>query len=195
VRALLAIARGIDALNRYLGLVVAWAIFVAILISAGNAILRRFFGLSSNAWLEMQWYLFGAVVMLCAAWALREGAHVRIDILASQLSRRWQNWLDLFGLVFFLMPFAALLAWLSAPYVVASFESGEVSLNPGGLTIWPIKAVILVGFVSLLAQGISEIIKRIAIISGHLQGPDDEQQTDGAAGPDEPGEAAEASPR
>jgi TRAP-type mannitol/chloroaromatic compound transport system permease small subunit len=175
MRPLLALARGIDALNRYLGLIVAWAVFLAILISAGNAVSRRFFGVSSNGWLEVQWYLFGAVVMLCAAWALRGGAHVRIDILFSQLSKRWQNWLDLFGLVFFLMPFAALLAWLSAPYAVASFESGEVSLNPGGLMIWPIKFVILFGFVSLLLQGISEIIKRVAVITGHLEDDRDDR--------------------
>lgn len=169
MKGFLALARVIDALNRYLGQAVAWAVLAAILISSGNAILRRLFGMSSNAWLEMQWYLFGAVVMLCAAWALRDGAHVRVDILASKLSRRWQNRLELFGLVVFLMPFAALMVWLSVPYVEASLASGEVSLNPGGLTIWPIKAVILIGFVSLMVQGVSEIIKRIAIMTGHLE--------------------------
>jgi TRAP-type mannitol/chloroaromatic compound transport system permease small subunit len=169
VRPLLGISRGIDAANQLLGQVAAWATVIAILISAGNAISRRFFGFSSNAWLEMQWYLFGAVVMLCAAWALRDNAHVRIDIVALQLSRRARNWLELFTLVAFLMTFTVLMVWLTLPYTIDSIQSGETSVNPGGLIIWPIKLVILLGFLSLLAQGVSEIIKRIAVMSGHLQ--------------------------
>lgn len=168
MKILLGLSRAIDWLNQLLGQFAAWAIVVAIVISAGNAILRRFFGISSNGWLEMQWYLFGAVVMLCASWALREGAHVRIDVVASQLSRRWRNWLDLFGLVAFLLPFSTLMVWLALPYAAVSMRSGEISLNPGGLMIWPIKLVILLGFASLLAQGVSEIIKRIAIMTGWL---------------------------
>ncbi|HWK65832.1 MAG TPA: TRAP transporter small permease subunit [Rhizobiaceae bacterium] len=170
---LLPLSRLIDRINEILGQLAAWAILVAIAISAGNAILRRFFGVSSNAWLELQWYLFGAVVMLCAAWALREGAHVRIDIVAGQLSRRWRHWLDLFGLLVFLIPFAALMVWLSEPYAFASLYSGEISLNPGGLMIWPIKMIIFAGFISLLAQAVSETIKRIAIMTGHLPDTED----------------------
>lgn len=173
MKAPLLLSRLIDRVNQALGQLAAWAILVAIIISAGNAILRRFFGMSSNAWLELQWYLFGAVVMLCAAWALREGSHVRIDIVAGQLSRRWRHWLDLFGLLAFLFPFAALMVWLSEPYALASLHSGEISLNPGGLMIWPIKMTILVGFISLLAQAVSEIIKRVAIMTGHLPDPED----------------------
>lgn len=172
MRGLLAIVGWIDAFNRRLGQLVAWAILAAILISSGNAILRRFFGISSNASLEMQWYLFGAVVMLCASWALHEGAHVRVDILASRLERRWQNRIELFGLVCFLMPFTALMIWLCIPYARSSVLSGEISLNPGGLIIWPIKLVILLGFVSLALQGVAEIIRRLAILAGHLDDDD-----------------------
>jgi TRAP-type mannitol/chloroaromatic compound transport system permease small subunit len=169
MKVLAGISRVIDTANQLLGQFAAGATLIAIVISSGNAISRRFFGVSSNAWLEMQWYLFGAVVMLCAAWALRENAHVRIDVVASQLSSRWQNWLELVGLVAFLMTFAGLMAWLAWPYAMASIRSGEISLNPGGLVIWPVKAVILLGFISLLAQGVSEIIKRITIMSGQPQ--------------------------
>jgi TRAP-type mannitol/chloroaromatic compound transport system permease small subunit len=125
--------------------------------------------ISSNAWLEMQWYLFGAVVMLCAAWAMRDDSHVRIDIVVSQMSRRCQNWLDLLGLIVFVLPFVAMMAWLLGKYVRSSVALQEVSLNPGGLAIWPVKATILLGFVSLLAQTFSQIIKRIALMSGHLE--------------------------
>ncbi|MBS7700164.1 MULTISPECIES: TRAP transporter small permease subunit [unclassified Chelatococcus] len=170
---LLLVSRLIDKINGALGQIAAWAILAAVVISAGNALLRHFFGTSSNAWLEMQWYLFGAVVMLCAAWALREEAHVRIDVVAGHLSRRWRHWLDLFGLVAFLSPFAGLMMWLGGPYAFASLESREVSLNPGGLTIWPIKMIIFAGFISLFAQGLSEIIKRIAIMSGFMPDPED----------------------
>lgn len=166
---LLRLSRAIDAINQRLGQLSAWAIVLAIFIATANAISRRFLNISSNAWLEAQWYLFGAVVMLCAAWAMRDDSHVRIDIMASRLSPRSQNWLELFGLIAFVLPLVALMSWLLVGYVRTSIALHEVSLNPGGLAIWPVKAVLLVGFVSLLAQTLSQIIKRVASILGHVE--------------------------
>lgn len=167
--ALIKLSRVIDAINERVGKVAAWAIVVAILVSAINAIIRRFFGVSSNAWLELQWYLFGAVFMLCAAWTLIANEHIRIDIVSSRLSKRGRDWIDIIGHVFFLFPFVALMLWLSIPYFEKSFASGEVSSNAGGLLIWPAKGMILLGFISLAFQWLSELIKRIAIMQGKLE--------------------------
>jgi len=149
--------------------VAAWAIVIAILVSAINAIIRRIFGVSSNAWLELQWYLFGAVFMLCAAWTLRVNEHIRIDIISSRLSKRGRDRIDLIGHLFFLFPFVALMLYLSFPYFINSYRSGEVSSNAGGLLIWPAKGLILLGFISLAFQWLSELIKRIAIMKGQLE--------------------------
>ena len=167
--ALIKLSRVIDAINERVGKFAAWAIVVAILVSAINAIIRRFFGVSSNAWLELQWYLFGAVFMLCAAWTLIANEHIRIDIVSSRLSKRGRDWIDIIGHVFFLFPFVALMLWLSIPYFEKSFASGEVSSNAGGLLIWPAKGMILLGFISLAFQWLSELIKRIAIMQGKLE--------------------------
>ncbi|MEP9352553.1 TRAP transporter small permease subunit [Xanthobacter sp. KR7-65] len=164
----LAIARSIDALNALVGRIACWAIFVAILVSAGNAVVRKTFGISSNAWLELQWYLFGAVFMLCAPWTLQLNEHIRIDIVASRLSRRAVNLIEVACIVLFLMVFCCLMVWLSVPFVLGSLSSGEMSTNAGGLILWPAKALILIGFVLLLLQGVSELIKRIAIMRGDL---------------------------
>jgi TRAP-type mannitol/chloroaromatic compound transport system permease small subunit len=168
VAALLRLSRTIDWVNERVGKTAAWAIVVAILVSAINAIIRRVFGVSSNAWLELQWYLFGAVFMLCAAWTLRVNEHIRIDIISSRLSKRGRDRIDLIGHLFFLFPFVALMLWLSIPYFRNSYMSGEVSSNAGGLLIWPAKGLILLGFVSLAFQWVSELIKRIAIMQGQL---------------------------
>jgi TRAP-type mannitol/chloroaromatic compound transport system permease small subunit len=168
VAALLRLSRTIDWVNERVGKTAAWAIVVAILVSAINAIIRRVFGVSSNAWLELQWYLFGAVFMLCAAWTLRVNEHIRIDIISSRLSKRGRDRIDLIGHLFFLFPFVALMLWLSVPYFRNSYMSGEVSSNAGGLLIWPAKGLILLGFVSLAFQWVSELIKRIAIMQGQL---------------------------
>jgi len=141
---------------------------VAILVSAINAIIRRVFGVSSNAWLELQWYLFGAVFMLCAAWTLKVNEHIRIDIVSSRLSKSTRNRIDLIGHLFFLFPFVALMLWLAFPYFQRSYASGEVSSNAGGLLIWPAKGLILLGFISLGFQWLSELIKRVAIMQGRL---------------------------
>ena len=168
---LLAVSRAIDRLNEIIGKTVMWAIFVAILVSAVNAVVRKVFNVSSNAWLELQWYLFGAAFMLASAYTLKQNEHIRIDILYGALSRRKQHWIDLFGHVFFLMPMATLMVWLLVPYAFSSFRTGEMSPNSGGLILWPAKAILLAGFVLLFAQGISEIIKKIAVMQDLIPDP------------------------
>jgi TRAP-type mannitol/chloroaromatic compound transport system permease small subunit len=168
VAGLLGVSRTIDFINERLGKLVAWAILVAVIVSAVNAIIRKVFGTSSNAWLELQWYLFGAVFMLCSSWTLKSNEHIRIDILSSRLSKRGRDWIDVLGHVFFLLPFVAVMTYLSAPFFLRSYESGEVSTNAGGLLIWPAKGLILLGFIVLSFQWLSELIKRIAIIRGEL---------------------------
>lgn len=171
MQALLGISRGIDAMNRWIGRIAAWAIVIAILVSALNAIVRKVIGTSSNAWLELQWYLFGAVFMLCAAWTLIENEHIRIDIVANRFSRKVRNWIDVIGHVFFLGGFCAVLIYTSIPFFLNSYASSEVSTNAGGLIIWPAKLAILVGFILLALQAVSELIKRIAIMRGVLPDP------------------------
>lgn len=174
--ALLTLARAIDAVNGRIGRLAAWLVLAAILVSAGNAISRKAFSLSSNAWLELQWYLFGAVFMLAAAWTLMRDEHVRIDILSSRLPRGYRNVLDVIGHALFLIPFAAIHMWLAWPYFLSAARSGELSSNAGGLLIWPARLAILIGFTLLLAQGVSELIKRIAVLAGRIPdegAPDD----------------------
>ena len=167
----LAFARGIDRLNEFIGKSVAWLILVAVLVSAGNAVIRKAFNMSSNSWLELQWYLFGAAFLLAAAYTLKQNEHIRIDIVYGLFSRRRQHWIDLFGHVFFLMPFVVLMIFYLVPYVALSYRSGEMSSSAGGLIIWPAKALLLGGFVLLGLQGLSEIIKKIAIMAGAMDDP------------------------
>jgi TRAP-type mannitol/chloroaromatic compound transport system permease small subunit len=169
VPALLRVSRLIDTLNEWIGRTVAWAIVLAVIVSAVNAIIRKVFGTSSNAWLELQWYLFGAVFMLCAAWTLKVNEHIRIDIISSRLSKRGRDGIDVFGHLFFLLPFVAVMIYLSWPFFLRSYESGEVSTNVGGLLIWPAKGLILLGFILLALQWFSELVKRIAIMRGLIQ--------------------------
>ncbi|MFE0018755.1 TRAP transporter small permease subunit [Mesorhizobium sp. NPDC059054] len=168
---LLALSRGIDRLSEFIGKWISWLILVSILVSAGNAIIRKVFNISSNAWLELQWYLFGAAFMLAAAYTLKQNEHIRIDIVYGMWSRRVQHWIDLIGHLFFLMPFVLLMVYMFVPYTLHSFRSGEMSTNSGGLIIWPAKAILLVGFLLLALQGISEIIKKIAIMRGDMEDP------------------------
>ncbi|AGB42809.1 TRAP transporter small permease subunit [Mesorhizobium sp. B2-5-9] len=168
---LLALSRTIDRMNEFIGKSVSWLILLAILVSAANAVIRKVFDTSSNAWLELQWYLFGAAFMLAAAYTLKQNEHIRIDIVYGLFSRRVQHWIDLFGHVFFLMPFVTLMVFYFVPYVSLSFHSGEMSTNAGGLIVWPAKAILLVGFFLLALQGISEIIKKIAIMRGVIEDP------------------------
>jgi TRAP-type mannitol/chloroaromatic compound transport system permease small subunit len=169
VSGLLGISRVIDLINERIGKITAWAILVAVLVSAINAIIRKVFGTSSNAWLELQWYLFGAVFMLCASWTLKANEHIRIDIISSRLSQRGRNTIEMIGHLFFLLPFVALMIYLSFPFFVRSYQSGEVSTNAGGLLIWPAKGLILLGFILLGFQWLSEVIKRVAIIRGEIE--------------------------
>ncbi len=168
---LLALARGIDRVNEIIGRAVTWAIFAAIIISAANAIVRKVFSTSSNAWLEAQWYLFGAAFMLAAAYTLKNNEHIRIDIFYGTRSRRTQHWIDLFGHVVFLFPFVVLMAWMLVPYALQAWRIGQISTNAGGLIIWPARAVLAGGFILLVAQAISEIIKKIAVMRGLIEDP------------------------
>jgi len=168
---LLALSRAIDRFNEFVGKWVGWLILLSILISATNAVVRKVFSVSSNAWLEAQWYLFGAAFLLAAAYTLKQNEHIRIDIIYGMFSRRVQHWIDLLGHVFFLMPFVLLMVYYFIPYFLLSYRSGEVSTNAGGLTIWPAKALLLIGFTLLAIQGASEIIKKIAIIRGDMEDP------------------------
>ncbi|WP_269499158.1 TRAP transporter small permease subunit [Castellaniella sp. S9] len=159
------VSRWIDWCNAWLGRTVAWLILLSIVVSAGNAIARKLFDLGSNSFLQLQWHLFGAVFMLCAAWTLRLDEHVRIDIIYSKLSPRKRSWVDLFGHVFFLIPFAGLLSYLSYSFFMRSFLQNEASADAGGLLLWPPKGFVLLGFLLLLIQAISEIIKCAANIA------------------------------
>jgi TRAP-type mannitol/chloroaromatic compound transport system permease small subunit len=171
MQALLAVTRGIDRVNAFIGKGVIWLILLAVLVSAGNAVSRKLFDLSSNAWLELQWYLFGAAFMGAAAYTLQQNEHIRIDVFYASRSRRTQHWIDLLGHVFFLLPFVALMAWLLWPYTIQAYNSGQISTNAGGLIIWPARAILLVGFVMLVFQALAEIIKKIAVMQGLIEDP------------------------
>jgi TRAP-type mannitol/chloroaromatic compound transport system permease small subunit len=171
MRGLIGLSSVIDRFNTFVGKAMGWLILLAVLVSATNAVVRKVFSTSSNAWLELQWYLFGAAFMLAAAYTLKQNEHVRIDVLYGRVSERTRQWIDLLGHLFFLMPFAVLMLYYLVPYTLQSFRSGEVSTNSGGLIIWPAKALILAGFALLTLQGISEIIKKIAIMRGLMEDP------------------------
>ena len=171
MQAFLSVARAIDRATEAIGKLVMWAIFAAVIVSAGNAIVRKAFNMSSNTWLELQWYLFGAAFMLASAYTLQQNEHIRIDIFYGSRSRRTQHWIDLFGHVFFLLPFVAIMSYMLVPYAWAAFKSGQISTNAGGLIIWPARALLAAGFLLLLAQSLSEIIKKIAVMRGLLADP------------------------
>ncbi len=161
-------ARGIDALNEAVGRGVKWLVLIATLVSAVNASLRYGFDLSSNAWLELQWYLFALIFLLGAGYTLKHNGHVRIDVIYGRLSPRAQAWIDLFGSLLFLLPVAGLMAWFSWSMFIEAWSIQEVSADSGGLLRWPIKLAIPLGFGLLFLQGLAEIIKRIGMLSGHL---------------------------
>ena len=170
MRGLLKVCAAIDALNVGVNYFARWLVLAAILLSAGNAIVRKLFNYSSNSLLEGQWYLFSAVFLLCAGYTLLKGEHVRIDILVSRLNRRTQVVIDILGTLFFLLPFTVAAIWLSWPQVVSKILFGEVSSSAGGLPLWPAWVLIPIGFSLLGLQGVSEIVKRIAFLRG--DGPD-----------------------
>jgi TRAP-type mannitol/chloroaromatic compound transport system permease small subunit len=171
VNALLALSRAIDAATERVGRLVYWLILVVVLISAANASVRKLFNYSSNAYLEIQWYLFSVIFLFGAGYTLLRNEHVRIDIIAGRLSRRTQNWIDVFGIVLFLWPMSLIIMWLSWPLFVDSWARNEVSTNAGGLIIWPARLMVPVGFALLLIQSVSELIKRIAFLAGRIPDP------------------------
>lgn len=170
MQALLALSRAIDRLNAFVGKYCIWLIFVATFISAANAIVRKVFDTSSNAFLEVQWYLFAWSFLIAAGYTLLHREHVRIDVINSRLSKKVQVWIDILGFAFFLTPLCLTILWLTTPVVMQMIQSGEMSGNPGGLIRWPVWMAIPVGVTLLLLQGISELIKRIAFLTG--DGPD-----------------------
>ncbi len=178
----LAIARIIDTINEKIGLTISWALMLAVLICSGNALMRYTFSISSNAWLEVQWYLFSAVFLLAAPYTFRRNEHVRIDVLASKLPKRVQVWIDMFGIVLFLMPMLVITLYYSIPYTILSIQGQEMSSNAGGLIMWPVKILIPIGFTLFVLQGISELIKRIGYMNGLVDAREFEKQE---AAPDE----------
>jgi len=162
------LSRAIDALNDRIATAVSWALLLAVIICTGNAIIRYSLNMSSNAWLEIQWYLFAAVFMLASPHTLRRDEHVRIDVIAGRFSRRTQVWIDLFGLTFFLFPISLIILYYGIPFGLQSVRSAEMSSNAGGLIVWPAKILVAVGFALMILQGISEFIKRVAYLQGKL---------------------------
>ena len=170
MQALLFLSRAIDRLNAFVGKYSIWLIFAATFVSAANAIVRKVFDTSSNAFLEVQWYLFAWSFLVAAGYTLLHREHVRIDVLNSLLSKKAQVWIDIFGFAFFLTPLCIAILYLSIPEVIQKYTSGEMSGNPGGLIRWPVWVAIPVGVTLLMLQGWSELIKRIAFLTG--DGPD-----------------------
>ena len=173
--ALLNLSRMIDRLSEWVGRWVAWLVLAAVLISAANAITRKAFNYSSNAFLEIQWYLFAAVFMLAAGYTLLRQEHVKIDVVSGHLSKRAQIWIDIIGICVFLLPFVYMIIKLAMPLVINAIETGEVSSNAGGLIRWPVFALLPLGMLLLGIQAISELIKRIAFLQGLIPDPSKKQ--------------------
>ena len=171
MNAFLGLSRFIDAINERVGRSAMWLLLAAVLISTVNAIVRKAFNWSSNGLLEIQWYLFAGAFLLGAAYTLLHNEHVRIDVVSGKFSRRTQTWIEVIGSIFFLLPFCAMVLWTSVPWFLNSLASGETSSNAGGLTLWPAKILVPIGFTLLTAQGISELIKRLAFLKGLIPDP------------------------
>jgi len=175
VQALIQLSRLIDAFTRWTGKRLAWLILVAVIISAINAIVRKTFDTSSNSWLELQWVLFSVVFLLCAPWTLLDNEHIRIDIINNLMPKTARNVIDIIGHAFFLLPLTIVMIVTGVPFFVRSFQINEQSGNAGGLPQWPAKSLIMIGFTFLLVQGISELIKRIAVMRGMIPDPHESQ--------------------
>jgi TRAP-type mannitol/chloroaromatic compound transport system permease small subunit len=171
LQSLLKLSRGIDAFTRWTGRRLAWLILLAVIVSATNATVRKVFDTSSNSWLELQWVLFSIVFLLCSPWTLLDNEHIRIDIVNNLLPRQVRNTIDVIGHTFFLMPLTIIMIVTGIPFFIRSFEINEQSGNAGGLPQWPAKSLIAIGFAMLLAQAISELIKRIAVMRGIIPDP------------------------
>ena len=176
MKPLLKFSGAIDTLSAAIGKAAAWCVLFSVVICTVNAVVRYSINLSSNGWLEVQWYLNSAMFLLVAAYALKQNAHVRIDVIAGKLSPRAQAWIDIFGGLFMLLPAAAIIAWYSIPSLVNSIELHEMSSDNGGLVRWPVRLLIPVAFVLLGLQGISEIIKRVAFLRGLIPNPAEPKQ-------------------
>ena len=171
MQSLLKLSRGIDAFTKWTGKRLAWLILLAVIVSALNAIVRKVFDTSSNSWLELQWVLFSIVFLLCSPWTLLDNEHIRIDIVNQMLPKRVRDSIDIMGHVVFLMPLCIVMIITGGPFFMRSVEINEQSGNAGGLPQWPAKSLIIIGFTFLLAQGISELIKRIAVMRGLIPDP------------------------
>ena len=171
MQSLLKISRGIDAFTRWLGKRLAWLILVAVIVSALNAAVRKTFDVSSNSWLELQWVLFSIVFLLCSSWTLLDNEHIRIDIVNNLLPKQVRNSIDVIGHAFFLIPLCIVMIITGGPFFMRSVEINEQSGNAGGLPQWPAKSLIIIGFTMLLVQGMSELIKRIAVMRGLIPDP------------------------
>jgi TRAP-type mannitol/chloroaromatic compound transport system permease small subunit len=176
MRVLLALSRGIDALNERVGRIVLWLVLAMALLSSINAAARYVFNRSSNAWLELQWYMFAAIFLLCSGYTLLHNEHIRIDVVSSRFSRRTRVWIDIFGTLFFLLPMSILILKLSWPIFMNAWVSSEMSSNAGGLIRWPARALVPAGFFLLSLQGVSELIKRIAFLKGLIPDPVEKPQ-------------------
>lgn len=168
MKALLDLSGLIDRINEFFGKIGEYLVLLCALVSAFNALIRYTFHISSNGWLEIQWYMFAFIVLLGAAYTLKKNEHVRVDLIYGAISDRARLWVDLFGIVVFLLPFSIYCAWLNWPVFVLSWQQGEVSQNAGGLIRWPVKLMLTAGFALLALQGISELIKRIAALRGEI---------------------------
>ena len=164
----LSLSKLIDTVNERIGLSISWALLAAVLICAGNALVRYLLNISSNAWLEIQWYLFGAIFLLASSYTLKRNEHVRIDVVVGRFPKRAQVWIDVFGFLLFLLPATFLILYFAVPFAFESIRSQEMSSNAGGLIVWPAKLLIPVGFLLLTLQGISELIKRIGFLMGRV---------------------------
>jgi TRAP-type mannitol/chloroaromatic compound transport system permease small subunit len=171
LQSLLKLSRGIDAFTKWVGKRLAWLILVAVIVSALNATVRKIFDTSSNSWLELQWVLFSIVFLLCSAWTLLDNEHIRIDIVNNLLPKKLRDSIDVLGHAFFLIPLCIVMIITGGPFFMRSFEINEQSGNAGGLPQWPAKSLIIIGFTMLLVQGISELIKRIAVMRGLIPDP------------------------
>jgi TRAP-type mannitol/chloroaromatic compound transport system permease small subunit len=171
LKALLPVSRAIDALNVRLGRWLAWLIFAAVVVSSVNAVVRKVFDMSSNAWLELQWVLFSAVFLLCSPWTLLSNEHIRIDIVNNALPKKWRNWIDVVGHAFFLLPLTIIMIVTGIPFFLKSWHVDEQSFSAGGLPQWPAKSLVMIGFALLFLQGISELVKRIAVMRGLIPDP------------------------
>ena len=171
MQSLLKMSRGIDAFTKWTGKRLAWLILIAVVVSALNAIIRKTFDTSSNSWLELQWVLFSVVFLLCSSWTLLDNEHIRIDIINNLLPKPVRNIIELVGHVVFLMPLTIVMIITGGPFFMRSVEINEQSGNAGGLPQWPAKSLIIIGFTMLLAQGISELIKRIAVMRDLIPDP------------------------